>query len=706
MSKVPICFDPFFWFIFGSGSEVDMPRASPKIMLEIRKLVAAVVTQTAAMQSAVTAMHNLVHDAGRVSESPRTEPLRVSKSSSNSKRANSNEIASSESHCATPDPIMIEAPLDQCLGCPTMECVKSWRSFGDLPRDIESWMKNHDFFKPPSCSQHHQAHMVVVGKLAECRFVQRVVGERGVVCRERVHIYAPFLNTTSKIRIDTLFAFWSHVANNEGASSIEKNISVNKNTISSLFDRLGAACHLADTLSPPRFGHCAVDETYIGKRKFHRGKRTRKRGFWFVTLTEILRSGCTGATVWHLVKRRDKPTLERIVREHLVGSKTIVWTDEHRGYRGLGEMCRHFAVNHSKTFKTVEGVHTNHAEGVHGVVKRYLLQQHNRYGISSRHLRKHVALQCRKLLNAEVPSHLKWAHRMWNILTVCRSYYRCSGDEMLTVSSDTVSEAEEPELPHTKSGLQLRYTKTGLPRKTAKKEVAPSAKKHVGASTKDKNVACSFMEDVTASLAPGGALLAEVIVDALQSMLQTGYVVVDPRVAMSDINLVELPMDKTILWPVFYSGHWILAVLEKDSRTFPVYDSYRAFAHRPRTTALTKIQQAVKKRWGTWLKPQLKACDQQAVGSNDCGIHTINNALVVMGVNRSVTRKDLLLRWRRKGDEETLRFLDAIDAATGAKKKEQRKKKKIVIKKTRKHTKKRSKKVRRRRRWTPKKRKT
>ncbi|CUI14487.1 unnamed protein product, partial [Bodo saltans] len=426
------------------------------MLIEIRKLVAAVITQTAAMQSAVTAMHDVVHAAGRVSIPPRTEHLRVSKSSSNSKRANSNEVLSSEPLRATSEPTMLDEPLlEQCLGCPTMECVKQWRSFRDLPQDIPAWMLHHDFFKEPSCVEHLQANMVRRGVHGECR-----VRTGDTTCRQRVHIHAPFLSTMSKITVDKLFMFWSHVANNEGASSIEKNLSVNKNTVSVLFDRLGAACVLADSMEPARFSHCAVDETYVGKRKYQRGKRMRKRGFWFVTLTEILKSGCTGATAWHLVKRRDRATLERLVIQHLVGSKTIVWTDEHKGYKGLAEVCRHFAVNHSKEWRSVAGVHTNHAEGVHGVIKRYLLQQHNRFGISSRNLRKHVALQCCKLLNAEVEPQYKWAHRLLHILRVCRTYYRCAPDAMVTISSDTVSDHNEAlELPtgHT----NVRYTKSG-----------------------------------------------------------------------------------------------------------------------------------------------------------------------------------------------------------------------------------------------------
>ena len=136
-----------------------MPRESPKMLIEIRKLVAAVITQTAAMQSAVTAMHDVVHAAGRVSIPPRTEPLRVSKSSSNSKRANSNEVLSSEPIRATSEPMMLDEPvLEQCLRCPTMECVKQWRSFRDLPQDVPAWM-----LKEPSCVEHLQANMAPRG---------------------------------------------------------------------------------------------------------------------------------------------------------------------------------------------------------------------------------------------------------------------------------------------------------------------------------------------------------------------------------------------------------------------------------------------------------------------------------------------------------------------------------------------------------------
>ena len=89
-----------------------------------------------------------------------------------------------------------------------------------------------------------------------------------------------------------------------------------------------------------------------------------------------------------------------------------------------------------------------------------------------------------------------------------------------------------------------------------------------------------------------------------------------------------------------------------------VYDSLRTYAHALRQKALLSVQQCVHKKWKIWLKPQLKHCDQQAPGSNDCGMYVINWGLQAMGVDRTLTRKALAYRWRTKQATDTLDFLD------------------------------------------------
>ena len=58
------------------------------------------------------------------------------------------------------------------------------------------------------------------------------------------------------------------------------------------------------------FSKLQVDETFIGKRKYNRGKRVRKIGWWFVTVTEI-DDRKMGRTHWKLVKRREVATAKQ-----------------------------------------------------------------------------------------------------------------------------------------------------------------------------------------------------------------------------------------------------------------------------------------------------------------------------------------------------------------------------------------------------------
>jgi hypothetical protein len=410
----------------GSGIKVGMPRKEQILIEEMRKLTSVLIM-----------MMNKGFSIAAVQNSPVAQRVSRSQSSTNlseERRSLSQDFlveettppASPLGHGARRETVV------ECIGCANMGCARQWRTFGDLPPDPVTWMRRHDFFKLPTCADHGESGMRVSGEQAVC---QVRTGE--AVCRHTAHIYSPYLNSNSKITMEQLFLFWVHVANNESGHSISKIMALNKNTVSVLFDRVGAACHLHNVLHKPVFSHCAVDETYVGKRKYERGKRPRKRGFWFVTVTEIERDGKVGRTSWELVKRRDKATLTGIVEKHLASAKTVVWSDSHKGYKDLGKICRHFAVNHSKEFRTVEGCHTNHAEGVHSVVKRYMLQQHNRFGVNSRLLRKHVALQTSKLLNGNVPSEERWGHRCAALFAICRGHYRSVADTMETISADS-----------------------------------------------------------------------------------------------------------------------------------------------------------------------------------------------------------------------------------------------------------------------------
>lgn len=116
-----------------------------------------------------------------------------------------------------------------------------------------------------------------------------------------------------------------------------------------------------------------VDETKLGKRKYHRGHRVE--GVWVVCGVE--RTDEKRAFCVH-VKSRDKGTLRRVVSEN-VAEGSIVYTDCWKGYNGIAEHCKvhHCTVNHSRYFKDpATGVCTNGVEGLNSALKAAVIRQH------------------------------------------------------------------------------------------------------------------------------------------------------------------------------------------------------------------------------------------------------------------------------------------------------------------------------------------
>lgn len=109
-----------------------------------------------------------------------------------------------------------------------------------------------------------------------------------------------------------------------------------------------------------------VDETKMGKRKYHRGHRVE--GVWVVGGVERTEARKVFACP---VEQRDSDTLLAVIRAHVLPG-SIVYTDMWKGYKRLNEtgMFEHFTVNHSESFVDREtGVHTNSIEGTWRAIK-------------------------------------------------------------------------------------------------------------------------------------------------------------------------------------------------------------------------------------------------------------------------------------------------------------------------------------------------
>lgn len=91
----------------------------------------------------------------------------------------------------------------------------------------------------------------------------------------------------------------------------------------------------------------------------------------------------TGNLLLKCVPNRKKETLLPIIKQHVSPTATV-HHDDFSSYRKLEDAgFSHGAVNHSREFKSVDGVCTNTIEGVWGLVKNRIRSMH---GIREEHL--------------------------------------------------------------------------------------------------------------------------------------------------------------------------------------------------------------------------------------------------------------------------------------------------------------------------------
>ncbi len=109
-----------------------------------------------------------------------------------------------------------------------------------------------------------------------------------------------------------------------------------------------------------------IDETKLGKRKYHRGHRVD--GVWCVCGIE--RTGEKRSFVIP-VDNRNESTMRNIIENYVYPGSTI-YTDCWKAYNNPCDDLNipHYTVNHSKYFKDpITGVHTNTVEGFNNALK-------------------------------------------------------------------------------------------------------------------------------------------------------------------------------------------------------------------------------------------------------------------------------------------------------------------------------------------------
>ena len=154
-------------------------------------------------------------------------------------------------------------------------------------------------------------------------------------------------------------------------------------------------CHriragLADEEFNKLMGIVEVDETYIGgkDKNRHWNKRVGIRGG---SAKEIVVGAVSrkGNVVARVIENTTARALQAFVRESVSDKVSLLCTDQHRGYLGLGSDFPHASVDHSHGQYVVGAVHTNTIDGFWSILKRGMVGTFHK--VSAKYLPLYIA---------------------------------------------------------------------------------------------------------------------------------------------------------------------------------------------------------------------------------------------------------------------------------------------------------------------------
>ena len=139
-------------------------------------------------------------------------------------------------------------------------------------------------------------------------------------------------------------------------------------------------------------GIVEVDETFVGGKAYNKHRDKRDGGSGGLGSGKIAVIGAVkrkGNVIARVIETTDTATLDRFVREAVSDRVSLVCTDEHSGYRLLGDAYPHHVIRKSTGDYVVGAVHTNTIEGFWSIIKRGVVGTFHK--VSKKYMRFYVA---------------------------------------------------------------------------------------------------------------------------------------------------------------------------------------------------------------------------------------------------------------------------------------------------------------------------
>jgi transposase-like protein len=191
-------------------------------------------------------------------------------------------------------------------------------------------------------------------------------------CKEQYTVRIGTVYEESRLPLKNwAYAFWRGATSKKGVSALEikRHCQISYKSALFLMNRIRYAMS-PNAGEPPLTGVVECDETYVGgKPRKGTGIHKRGRGTKKTPVFAAVQRG--GNIRRRVIANVTGETLKAAIREE-VHSDSIIITDEHTGYKGIGKHFTggHHSVNHGSGEYARGGVHTNTAESSFALVKR------------------------------------------------------------------------------------------------------------------------------------------------------------------------------------------------------------------------------------------------------------------------------------------------------------------------------------------------